>query len=363
MAGRKYRYDIVFSALREEILNGSFEFGVLLPSEREISLRFSVERTTVRKALEMLVEEALVEKKAGLGTKVIYKKTEEAAQNKGRVIGFFITDDKTHSRQITQPYYADLFYHLEQECKAQDCVLIYSTLQPDSDITEILRNYNFVSAVFVTRMEPGYIRQTKKMDIPVLLVNEVHEGAVTISCDHAQGAYLAMRHLLDMGHRNIGIITGLPQYFASEEKLAGCYRALAESGITVPGENIMQGDWEFQSGYDCVRRMFAGRAQDSAPTALFVFNDMMSIGAIRALRDLSLSVPDDVSVIGFDNMGQLRFTEPGLTTVDSNIAYMAELVVNSAASNMFSSCDKGAKVLVPVNLIVRDTVKRVQGSL
>lgn len=359
MTTRKYRYATVFSALKDEILAGNYENDALLPSEREISLRFSVERTTVRKALELLVEEGLVQKHAGVGTKVTYKKNQSANdQGLHRVVGFFITDDEVQSRKITQPYYADLFYNLEVECKTQNCQLIYSTIHPDTDITEILQTYNFIAAVFVTRMDYKYIEQTQKMKIPIILVNECYDGLTTISCDQSAGAYAVVNYLAEMGHTNIGIVTGLTGYVSSEEKMMGCYKAINERHLQLLPQNFVAGNWEYQSGYDAAMRIFSNQPE-SAPTAVFAFNDMMAIGVMRALRDLSIAVPEDVSVVGFDNMDQLKFTEPNLTTVDGNIKYLSKMIVESAVNNTFGSYEQGAKLLVPVRLIKRGTVKNV----
>ena len=113
ISGRKYLYDVVYGALRQEILEGKIECGMLLPSEREISLRFNVERATVRKALQLLVDDKLVEKKPGVGTKVTFKKRVETLSTSTehkRVIGFFMSDDSQSGLSITQPFYAELFY-------------------------------------------------------------------------------------------------------------------------------------------------------------------------------------------------------------------------------------------------------------
>ena len=144
--GRKYLYDIVYDTLKTEILEGKLDYGVLLPSEREIAIRFSVERTTVRKALQLLVDDGLVEKKAGIGTKVIFRKVgrkKESSSEHKKVIGFFMSDDAQNGFSITQPFYAQLFYSLEIECRKKDYQLMYASVNEDTNVRELLDSQDY----------------------------------------------------------------------------------------------------------------------------------------------------------------------------------------------------------------------------
>jgi DNA-binding transcriptional MocR family regulator len=145
--------------LRDEIMDGQYEYGSLLPSEREVCERFSVERSTVRKALELLVEDGIVAKHPGIGTEVVYFGKDASANfsSQGQAIGFFLPEDEKNHRKITQPFYADLFYHLERACHANNCQVIYSSVRSETNICEIIARYNCISAVFVTHTDRIYI--------------------------------------------------------------------------------------------------------------------------------------------------------------------------------------------------------------
>lgn len=355
MGARKYLYKIIYGTLKQEILDGVYPCGTLLPSERVICERFNVERTTARKALEMLVSNGLVEKRAGIGTEVIYNRDVLAAPSKAQTIGFFINEEVCVKR-ITQPYYADLFYYLERECTANRQQLIYSNIGSVADLQEICCKYPFKAIIFITKTNPELIEQGKKMNIPLLLINEEYDGVPSMYCDHMGGASLALEHLAQMGHKRIGIISGPKGYLTTKNMMAACYSQIADLGLEIPHENIVSGDWTYQSGYEAARSLVCERRPEERPTALFVFNDIMAVGAIRALRNHSISVPDEVSVIGFDNMEQLKFSEPDLTTVDSNTEGLAKLVVESIVHSTLSLYAQGAKLIVPVTLIKRKTV-------
>ena len=361
MGAHKYLYKAIYGTLKQEILDGVYPCGTLLPSERVICERFKVERTTARKALELLVSNELVEKRAGIGTEVVYNRNVLAAPSKAQTIGFFINEEDCVKR-ITQPYYADLFYYLERECNANHQQLIYSNIGTVADLQEISRKYPFQAIIFITKTNPALLEQGRQMDIPLLLINEEYDGIPSMYCDHMGGATLALDHLAQMGHKRIGIISGPKGYLSTTHMMAACYQQIAELGLEIPLENIVYGDWAYQSGYEAALRLVCERRSGQRPTAIFAFNDIMAVGAIRALRNHAISVPEEVSVIGFDNMEQLKFSEPELTTVDSNTEGLAKLVVESISRSALSLYAQGAKLIVPVTLIKRKTVTAVRCS-
>lgn len=358
----KYLYEIIHTTLKSEITEGTYAYGAMLPSENQLCKRFNVERTTVRKALELLVKDGLVEKFPGVGSRVVYNEASEDVRlaNAGDAIAFFILESKTAHKKITEPYYSDLFYFLERECTVRGIQLIYSAVNEESDIKELLSKHKFMAAVFVTKMPRALIEQAKDFQIPLLAVNDSHAGIPCIQHDYLSGSYQAMKYLYRMGHEKIGIITGPMDFMANDEKLTGCYRAMHELGFQVRADWFVEGNWTYEGGCRAAQALLSD--QSERPTAIFAFNDIMAVGAIRAIHDLKLSMPQDVSVIGFDNMEQLRFSEPDLTTVDGNTAYLAKIIVDSAAKNAFSQYDQGVRIVVPVHLVERATVRNIRES-
>lgn len=362
MKNGKYLYNIIYTTIKQEILDGTYEYKSLLPSEREICLRFKVERTTVRKAMELLVNDNFVEKIAGVGTKVIYQNDNASitpfSQGKSKVIGVFMVDDVNNNKKIMQPYYAELFYYLEIEAKAKDCQIMYATINPSMNIPEILQSQNFLAIIFISNIDPQYIELAQRMNIPSIMINGHHDGLPSITYDNVDGTYKVIKYLYEMGHHNIALITGPTSYYTSNQKLTGCLKAFYQYNLSFKKENIAHGNWEYQSGYDCAIKIFSDRKNGDIPTALFVFNDMMALGAIKALKDLSLSIPKDISIIGFDNMEQLKYTEPELTTVDTRIFTVAKIAIESVVSKPYELFDSALQIHVPVELVIRGTVSK-----
>ena len=221
--GKKFLYEEVYETLKSEILEGVLDYGVRLPSEREISLRFSVERTTVRKALQMLVDDALVEKQPGIGTRVVFRKMgrkKEKTQEHKKTIGFFMQGDESSGLGITQPFYAQLFHQLEIECKQRDYQIIYSSVDEDTDVHELLESQEYYLILFMSSLADKYMEIVENPYVPVLLVNNVSEKAMSVSYDNSEGAYQMIRHMYNMGHQVRRVLVANKEIVESIETLS-----------------------------------------------------------------------------------------------------------------------------------------------
>lgn len=150
------------------------------------------------------------------------------------------------------------------------------------------------------------------------------ERVPTVSAAHSSGASEAIEHLLSLGHRRIAAITGPRGWIATEERLRGYRGALAAAGIMPDPALEIEADFLTRGGHDAAERLLAG---DDPPTAIFAFNDMLAIGAMQAARHRGLRVPEDLSVIGFDDTFEASIVTPTLTTVRQSLAEMGRMAV------------------------------------
>jgi LacI family transcriptional regulator len=151
------------------------------------------------------------------------------------------------------------------------------------------------------------------------------DGIPCVSAMHAAGAKLATEHLLELGHRRIGAIAGTQGWYATEERLIGFQAALAGVGILPDPELIVYSDWRIPRGIEAAEELLS---HPEPPTAIFGFNDNVAIGVLHAARRRGLSVPDDLSVIGFDDTFQAQIVMPTLTSVRQPLAEMGRMGVS-----------------------------------
>ena len=192
--------------------------------------------------------------------------------------------------------------------------------------------------------------------VPVVTVQAAADPTLpTVWVDQAAGARLATRHLLDLGHETVHHVTGLPGSVEAAERQSGWRAELAGAGAVVPA--ALPGDWTPSSGYAAGRRL-AARLRDGGggprPTAVFAGNDQMALGVLKALHDEGLSVPGDVSVVGFDDLPESGYLWPALSTVRQDFAELGRRGLQLLLARLAGehATPLGA---VPAVLVVRDS--------
>ncbi len=224
--------------------------------------------------------------------------------------------------------------------------------------------------LFVERSIDGLIAVdtpwTLSLSVPVVTVsghNHV-KGVTNIVLDHVRAAEVALKHLAQLGHRNIAFIKGQEFSSDTEVRWANIEKTARRLGLPIASALIEQLEGDSPSpelGYEAARRLLAKRKRF---TALFAFNDISAIGAIRALREARLSVPDDVSVVGFDDIQSAAYQNPPLTTVRQPLREMGR----KAAETLLRRIRRpgadfpGSEIMVEPRLILRETTARAKSS-
>jgi DNA-binding LacI/PurR family transcriptional regulator len=179
-----------------------------------------------------------------------------------------------------------------------------------------------------------------------------------VDVDNEAGARLAVEHLLALGHRRIACITNAPTaYTAASERVAGYREALAAAGIDEEPGMIAEGAFDAQSGH----RAMADILSRSTPDAIFVASDVVAIGAIAGLREAGLSVPGDVSVVGFDAIPLAAYLDPPLTTI-SLPAHDLGRAAGRALLDRIAGRPVAGRTLLPTELIVRASTAPRHGA-
>lgn len=192
---------------------------------------------------------------------------------------------------------------------------------------------------------------------PIVLINRVipELTAHAIRIDNVYSGALATRHLLEFGHTRIAHVAGSLSRTGARERLEGYHLALRDHGIERDDRLVFEGDFTEEGGREAVARALAARAlQSSDFTAVFAANDRMAAGAIAAIRKAGLRVPDDLSVVGFDNSAISRFTFPTLTTVDYPVTSMGRQAADHLL-HLIAGDDPPPLPLIQPRLVERDS--------
>ena len=172
--------------------------------------------------------------------------------------------------------------------------------------------------------------------------------------DEHRAAYELTRHLLALGHRDIGFIIGHPDHAASQLRLDGFLQAMREQGCPTPDHRVAQGQFSFGSGVACAGALLGG---SDRPTAIFASNDDMALGVLAVAHRLGLSAPGDLSVVGFDDTPAASTVSPRLTTVRQPIFEMAQTAADMLINKDRVRLKQGATPwgLLPFEIVIRES--------
>jgi LacI family transcriptional regulator len=199
------------------------------------------------------------------------------------------------------------------------------------------------------------LRALQRAGYPFVVIDPlepVDEGIPSVSATNALGGRAATEHLLSLGHRRIGAITGVPDWLASVERLNGYRSALAAAGAVADPALVVESDWAVEGGEAAAALLLD---LPDPPTAVFAFNDNMAIGALRAARARALSVPADFSVVGFDDSELATAATPALTTVRQPLAEMGRMAVTLLLRLLENRRGERMSIELQTRLIVRDS--------
>jgi DNA-binding LacI/PurR family transcriptional regulator len=208
-----------------------------------------------------------------------------------------------------------------------------------------------VDAIIIIAAHVEVTRAVGTFDAPVPVVmitsaQEPHGSTIrTITVDQAQGARLATRHLLEAGHRDIVHLAGPQDWFDAVDRVAGWRAECAAAGVRPP--DPIEGDWTADRGYQIGREL----ARAGAPSAVFAANDQLALGLLRAFWEAGLRVPNDVAVVGFDDIEGSAFFIPPLTTVRQDFAALGRLAI-TVLTDALAGVDNPWSP-IPASLVVR----------
>lgn len=201
-----------------------------------------------------------------------------------------------------------------------------------------------------------YLDVIRKQGFPYVLIDQVDPGGQSMVVDSTswQGAFEATRYLLDLGHERIAHITGIMDINSARERLAGYRDAHEDSSVPIDSQLIVEGNFSYESGYEATLKLLE---RSDLPSAIFAANDVSAFGAMEAIRERDLTIPDDISILGFDDIPQASITYPKLTTVRQPLDQMGRMAVRLLLEQIETPGVKPRRVTLETELVERDSCR------
>jgi LacI family transcriptional regulator len=196
---------------------------------------------------------------------------------------------------------------------------------------------------------------------PVVAVDPHYEATEypAVISTNREGATEAMNYLIELGHRRIGFIGGRDDLVSANRRLRGYQDSLAQAGIPIDPDLIVQGDFTASAGLRCARQLLN---LPVPPTAIFAANDQSALGAYQAAQEAGLSIPGDLSVVGFDNIPEAAQADPGLTTVDQSIQEMGRIAIQMLVKLIEGEPLESKIIKTSTRLVIRDSCRALEAA-
>lgn len=312
-------------------------------------------------------------------TRFVAKDTEEAVQlaiktlnyspsavarslkvNTTKSIGMIVTTSEA-------PYFAEIIHSVEEHCYLQGYSLFLCNTQNNPEKVknhlEMLAKKR-VDGLLVMCSE--YTQDSLDLlssfaGIPMVVMDWGPNANTDVIDDHSfNGGYLAAKYLIECGHQHIGIISGELNKTTARTRYEGFLKAMQEADLVVKPQWVLEGAFEPEDGYECMHKILA---QNDLPSAIFCCNDVMALGAISAITEKGLRVPDDISIIGYDDIHASRFYAPPLTTVHQSKRRLGRQALNLLLERI-NQKEAGnhplSRIDITPELVVRKSVKIIK---
>ena len=344
-------------------------------NSKEIAKLAGVSRSTVSRVINNYsnVPEKTKEKVLEVIKKYDYVPDASARTLAGMVnkrIGLFVIalNSQLNGQQVLGSHFLSvLMSSVIDYCNKNDYTVVVSIISGAKDYDrafQLFYDQTISGGVFVgARGDEENIRSLISKGYKVAIVDQnpyedpkIYEKSVIVNADNYNGAYEATKYLIEMGHTRIAHVMGGKRQYSTTERLRGYNQAIKDAGLENDPGLLYQGNFTFNSGYEATRAI-----TDLAPrpTAIFYANDSMAMGGIQFFSEHKVEIPDDFSIIGFDDIELSRFMKPTLTTVRQNLQIVAQSAIDGVIDMINGGEPDGKVNTIPVDLIIRESCKKI----
>ncbi|GIP16400.1 HTH-type transcriptional regulator DegA [Paenibacillus montaniterrae] len=265
---------------------------------------------------------------------------------------------------LANPYFAELARAIEDQGRKHGFNVFICSTDNDADKEEeyyqLFMKKRVDGIIMVSRDKQNVVvKKILSEKVPlVMIAREIFSAPVTsVMVDDYYGGMQAGQHLLQQGHQNIAVIVENLTELGSKERLRGCVDAMKEAQLELDPQLVIEGGYTLESGKAAMKQLLQ---QKQRPTAVFACNDILAIGAIQAVREGGLKVPDDISIVGYDNTILATIIDPPLTTVAQPMQEIGERSVALLVQQIQSKETVRQRVLLMPDLVVRQSTRTIK---
>lgn len=326
---------------------------------KDLAKLANVSHTTVSRALNNspLIKEETKRKIIELAAQMNYTPNVNAkslVMQRSYTIGLFFT---TLQRGTSSSFFADAMSGVNHEIDIE-YNLFTRGIEDYTDYTSIHRKrFDGIIVMSQSETDNAFIYHVLQQEIPLVVLNRQVEDPriVNIVSDDKEGSYAAGQHLIKQGHTRIAMIEGVEGFKSTQNRREGLLNALIDSGIPIRNDYFVRGRYDMESGYHAMQELLK---LDTPPTAVFCANDDMAIGAMKAILERGLRVPEDISVVGFDDIEFAQFTTPSLTTIKRPIEEISAEGARRLLELIDDPAAAGETLFLKTELIKRNSTGR-----
>ena len=288
-----------------------------------------------------------------------------ALRQKGRCIALLI-------KEIDNPYYGEIIAAARAQAQTSGYTLLVVSSEGEYDAerraVDLLQARDvdglIVTPVLDEQTDLSHLFELKRRNFPFVLLEEIRGvQASLVDVDNVEGSRLAVAHLIELGHTRIAHFAGPSYSTHSMQRVDGVHRACSASRLIFTDEDVVPTGAHLEDGYRCGLDFFRGRPASKRPTAVSCYNDLVALGLCRALGELGLRVPEDVSVVGFDDISLLAYLPLALTTVRIPKAEMGRLATRMLVRQVESNeIVRPRKAFLDAELVVRASTAPPPGA-
>lgn len=259
---------------------------------------------------------------------------------------------------VEDPFHSAFIGSIEKTLRENGYYLMLRAVESTSDMVSFLRNWNVDGLFFTGVFEDEFYEALNDLNIPIVLIDSYVPPSkmCNIGLEDFNGGYTATRYLIDHGHRNIAFASPtIKNRGVVSERFLGYKKALAEASISFRSEIVFEQELDTETtvalGHELAKR--------NDITAVFATADILAAGIMAGIQQSGKKVPDDISVIGFDDINLCRLTSPTLTTIHQDAPYKGKLAVNFLIDLLDRNTLQEREIILPIRLVERNSVKSI----